>query len=302
MVLLLLLAVPGMFGSTCIVEGSLVETPDGSRPIQDLKVGDEVWSRGRDGRARVGRITRVLPARAFRYLRITFTDGSALCATAPHPIATPEGWIPAGQLAAGRMVDGPKTVASIESIYSPTRVFDLEVEPDANFVVAGVLVHNKSNNDRNAQTSLKTLALAQDDFRANDGDGNRITDYWVGDVAHLYTLKRIDGSPIGLIEKSISLADTAPLGDQSEWGERWPKAAYNYATIPLQADGRPYDDGSHRHRSRFAVCAWPDNPMGGRYTYIVNQENTIYRKELPQRARIMRWPADPEAEGWSKLD
>jgi hypothetical protein len=311
------LVIPGLFKATCIVEGGLVDTPTGPRPIQELQPGDEVWSRGPGSSYRIGRVSKVISARALRYLRIKLSDGRELCVTGVHPISTPQGWVLAENLEAGSSVEGregPKSVISIGKRHSWVRVYDLEVEPNANFVVSGILVHNKSRNDRSAQISLKTIAAAQADFRAEDRDENNVTDYWVGDVAHLFTMKTKDRPEgIGLIERSIALADIAPLEPSALPNglrldglpgsyEPGPKAAYYFATIPLQADGTPYDDGSHRHRTRYAFCAFPIYREAGPWTFIINEENIIYRKNVEKPARIPRWPADLKGEGWSKLD
>ncbi len=307
---------PGLLSSSCIVEGVLVDTPRGPRPIEELQAGDDVWSRGSGDTYRVGKVSKVIPAWSLQYLRIILSDGRELCTTAVHPISTPEGWVLAENLAAGRVVngrEGSRIVVSVEKRLSWVRVYDLEVEPDANFVVSGVLVHNKSVNHRNASVSLKTIASAQSDFRANNRDDNNVEDYWVGDVAHLYTLKTKDfPEGIGLIERSIALADIAPLGpvalpditpnDLPGSREPGPKAAYYFAVIPLQADGSPYDDGSHRNRTRYAYCAFPHSRNAGPWTFIINEENVIYRKDIEKPARIPRWPADLRAEGWSKLE
>lgn len=307
---------PGLFSSTCIVEGGLVDTPTGPRPIQELQPGDDVWTRGPGSSYRIGRVSNVVSARALQYLRIILSDGRELCATGAHPISTPQGWVLAENLAAGSIVEGregPKSVISIEERHSWVRVYDLEVEPDANFVVSGIVVHNKSVNHRNASLSLKTIAGAQAEFRAQDRDENKVTDYWVGDVAQLHSMRTNDRPEgIGLIERSTALADIAPLGpiafpdptpyDIPGYRDPGPKAAYYFAVIPLQADGTPYDDGSHRNRTRYAYCAFPYSRNAGPWTFIVNEQNTIYRKDIEKPARISRWPANLKSEGWSKVD
>src|SRR4029450_1021468 len=73
------------------------------------------------------------------------------------------------------------------------------------------------SNDRTASVGLKILVTAETDFRANDRDGNRLNDYWTGDVKGLYTLtsavvpgakanSTLDPS-IKLIELSMAAAD-----------------------------------------------------------------------------------------------
>jgi hypothetical protein len=305
------IVVPELLPRRCIVEGTLVDTPAGPRPIEELRVGDEVCSRGSGGEARIGRIVRVLPARAAGYLRFSFEDGGVLCVTGEHPLATPAGFVAAKFLAPGATVVGReemRTIAAVESRPSIVTVYDLEVEPEANFIAAGVLVHNKGDPDRYHSMSLKTLCSANADFRANDRDWNHANDFWVGDVAGLYVLESgygaDKGQPIKLIELSVAAADVAPMTAISKYAGPSPKAGYHFAVIPYQADGKPYDLGNNRNPSAFAFCAFPVeyDERWRRYTFIVNEENTIYRKKIPKPARIRQWPADLKAEGWEKLD
>src|SRR5258706_3632595 len=58
----------------------------------------------------------------------------------------------------------------------------------AAIAVPGLITSQRSSHERNASTSLKTFCVAEADFRNNDRDGNRINDYWTGDVKSLYTL------------------------------------------------------------------------------------------------------------------
>lgn len=286
----------------CIVEGTWVDTPTGPRRIEDLRVGDDVRSRAPDGSYRIGKVVRSTSARAFKYLRIPVSGGEGLRVTGAHPIWTAGAWVPAEELRSGMPVEGPggsKRILSIEPVYAWVRVYDLEVAPDPNFVASGVLVHNKSSNERNAHISLKTIVMAQFDFREYDRDGNQMRDYWVGDVAHLSTFIGKDGKEIGLIERSVALADAAPLEDLSRFGERSTKAGYLYATIPLKADGTPYDHGDHRNFYEYAFCAFPARREAGRYTLIVNESGVVYRKDILKAARVPKWPSNLEAEGWS---
>src|SRR5262249_39129655 len=65
-----------------------------------------------------------------------------------------------------------------------------------------------ASNERNASVTLKTLATAEADFRANDRDENHVNDYWVADISGLY---RVDpGAAIKLIELATATADARP--------------------------------------------------------------------------------------------
>src|SRR5262252_841220 len=58
----------------------------------------------------------------------------------------------------------------------------------AAIAIPGLLSSQRASNERNASTSLKTLASAEADFRSNDRDSNHVNDFWTGNVAALYTL------------------------------------------------------------------------------------------------------------------
>ena len=177
----------------------------------------------------------------------------------------------------------------------------------AAILIPGLLSSSRASNHRSAATSLKTLTTAEMDFRANDRDWNGVNDYWVGDVSRLYYLET-KGAQIQLIERSVASADGAPSGKLPEPGT---KAGYLYTAVKLDETGAPYDEGKGRNTSKFAFCAYPreyrtETFFGGKldatiFTFIVNEENTIWRKDL-KGASIAKWPKDPLGEGWSKLD
>ncbi len=86
----------------------------------------------------------------------------------------------------------------------------------------------------------------------------------------------------------------------SEAFTRSPKASYCFRA--LRFAGEVVLD----RRSRFAACAFPapgSYSSGTRWTYILNEENTIWRKDLgPASAGPEVFPDDPAKEGWVKSD
>lgn len=187
-VVVVLLAVVGgiLFLSIpqCVVAGTPVATPDGARPIEALQVGDPVWCQAPDGERVAGRVTWTGAASASSHLLLRFADGSELRVTDQHPLATPEGWSPAGELGLGARVlgeEGPLTLSAVERVAGRVRVHDLSVSPYANFFAGGVLVHNKESrlhsNESAAVGSLKTIANAQALYREGDKDGDGIFQY-----------------------------------------------------------------------------------------------------------------------------
>ena len=180
-------------------------------------------------------------------------------------------------------------------------------------------------NDRNASATLRTLATAEADFRANDRDANRVNDFWVADVSGLY---RIDaGGSIRLIEQADALADAKPCvpldkegllpGAAKEhasklvaMGKPAPKAGYWFAVIEkYQAEKGAekgaeirYNDGNGRSSAKFGLCAYPaEYGKTGKRTFILNEENSVWAKDTGGKPPDV-FPSAPEKAGWTRLD
>jgi hypothetical protein len=156
------------------------------------------------------------------------------------------------------------------------------------------MVKSSSSNDRNATASLKTIATAQADFRANDRDGNQVNDFWRADIAGLYALKA-GGTAIKLIELSVAAADDRPVTDITSFAQRSPKAGYWYRALRYKDETEKLDP------NRYAACSFPASDHAGKYLFLVTQENTIYRKIFEGTPPDF-CPDDPLKEGWEKLD
>lgn len=157
--------------------------------------------------------------------------------------------------------------------------------------------------ERSPAASLKTLATAEADFRANDRDNNGNADYWRADVAGLYTLTAAGAdagdttNAIRLIEIGIAGADDRPVSDIAKYIRPAPKGGYWYRAI--RKKGEPPVDAD----SQFAFCAFPDNPSAGRWTFIIDERNTMYRRDLGTARGIEVFPDDEELERlWSRMD
>jgi Tfp pilus assembly protein PilE len=169
----------------------------------------------------------------------------------------------------------------------------------------------RASNERNASSTLKTFSSAEADFRANDRDGNGVTDYWTANVSGLYTLtsgaiKGTDADSttdpsIKLIELSAAAADVdgafVPAGGEnvaiSTFAATCPKAGYWFAALKSdlaapfgpdasylqETNGKP-PMGRVHHLTRFGFVALPDSETSGKYAFIVNENNTILRRAL----------------------
>ena len=177
-------------------------------------------------------------------------------------------------------------------------------------------------NERHASTMLKVLTTAQADFRSNDRDGNREMDFWVKDVAGFYGIVGATGSStechpakegettlIKLIEPSMAAADTT----EGRWeypalNAKEPEASSGYFVAALKKyklDGEEgkYDSGAGRNSDMFGFVAYPETyGVTGRLTFIVNEDNVVWSKDLGPGGEVDTFPASPAAEGWSKVD
>jgi prepilin-type N-terminal cleavage/methylation domain-containing protein len=206
-------------------------------------------------------------------------------------------------------------------------------------VVPGLVSSRRASNERSAATSLKTLTSAEADFRANDRDWNKVNDFWTGDVKGLYTMTpaEIRGAggdprdlPIRLIELSVAAADMdgalVPAGGEnmelSSFAETGPNAGYWFLALEedqsLKADdperpyrgdtGGPLPMGKCHHLTRFGFIAAPVSSWRGKYLFMINENNTIFRRAVtgeiwrsgafpPGRDGIgeeyRSWPDDP---------
>ena len=144
--------------------------------------------------------------------------------------------------------------------------------------------------------SLRTIAVAQAYYRDNDRDGNGKADFWVDDVAGLYVAKISGGKRAKLIELSIAAADTRPVTPIDEFANRAPKAGYWYRAIRHEGDAKP-------NPLRFAVVSYPDGyPETGTMTYIIDETNTGWQKDLGHGNGLEVFPKDPAGSGWRRAN
>jgi hypothetical protein len=150
---------------------------------------------------------------------------------------------------------------------------------------------------RNASSSLKTIASAQADFRANDRDWNHVNDYWRADIAGLYALE-VQGFAIKLIELSVAAADDRPQTDLSPLAVKSAKAGFWFRALP-------HADETTRGPDRFAACTFPQSLVEGRYgTYVISERGVVRKKILGHARGIDAHPTEAElkAEAWEVFD
>jgi hypothetical protein len=313
-----LVALNVVLSGNCVLEGELVDTPDGQRPIESLREGDRVLTSGPSGRREPGRIIARRESTARVWRELSLEGGSVLRATAAHPVSTERGWFAAGKLSIGDRVhtrDGVRPISAIQERSGDVRVFDLSVEPNPTFFASGVLVHNKTTDAvlhrRGASYALRTVALAQEDFRKNDRDNNRVQDYWVRDLAGLYYLKpQGSNDPLKFVDSWVAASDDAPAREsalaRADAGGFAPTRGYVFRSLTFYEDdagkSMPYDLGDGRNPTRFGFIAFPIGPEAmTQPAIIINEQGVRYSKNL-KALRIETFPRRPEQQGWVSED
>ncbi|WP_394832720.1 Hint domain-containing protein [Pendulispora rubella] len=157
----------------CFVAGTLVATPQGERPIESLKVGDQVFARSdRDDRgdeAEARRIsnTFVRPAPSLVDVHVITLDDAheSIRSTPEHLYFTRDrGWLGAGDLVAGETLldraGREVQVTKVVPIAQSAAVYNLEVESDHTYFVgrSSVWVHNQPCGTGTGTTGTGTTA------------------------------------------------------------------------------------------------------------------------------------------------
>jgi hypothetical protein len=215
--------------------------------------------------------------------------------------------------------------------------------------IPGLFTTRRTHCERSSSTTLKTLSSAEADFRANDRDGNHVNDFWTANVSGLYTMTSagVKGAEansttdpsIKLIELSVASADAdgsfIPAGGEnlpiSTFAVPSAKAGHWYAALTADLSAGTGPEGLYKqdtkgtppmgrvhHETKFGFVAFPDSLSAGKYAYIVNENNTIFRSpvtapcrqgtETPPGIRnvasvYLNWPDDNNLKAyWAKLD
>lgn len=147
----------------CFVAGTAVKAEEGDRAIEEIKVGDRVWSYSPEtGETALKQVTRTFVNETDRLVRL-IVNGEEILTTPEHPFYVPHsvderasdwglgsGWLRAADLRAGDvlyLLDGSSAIVeSVEQILLdvPVTVYNFEVEHFHSYFVSpsGLLVHN----------------------------------------------------------------------------------------------------------------------------------------------------------------
>jgi hypothetical protein len=117
--------IPPNPASACLPAGTLIDTPGGSRAVEDLRVGDSVWSVNRPGEklaASILKVSRVPIPAGHRLVHVALADGRSVWASPGHPTADGREF---SQLKTGEVLDG-STITVVESAaYDQGATYDL---------------------------------------------------------------------------------------------------------------------------------------------------------------------------------
>ena len=168
-------------GGSCFARGTMISTPGGRIPIEQIKVGDQVTAIAEDGKPVFVKVTETHATRS--RLVVISTPAASLRTTAEHPIGLAGGgfW-DAGELQAGSSIlmwlNGSATSAEVSSQWATSAaedVFNLTVDSPHTFIADGFVVHNKggggshSSSHSNSHSSTHGASHGSSGYHGVDG-------------------------------------------------------------------------------------------------------------------------------------
>ncbi len=164
---------------TCFQEGTKIETSEGIKSIEDIKVGDIVKSYDTKN-------SEIVESKVYEtFEHKDNSDGLLLNGiiktTTNHPFYSDGNWIEAGKLKPGDKilhVDGEyHIITSVETLNYSVDVYNFEVEETHNYFAEGYLVHNKwvENKPRNIPPAPKSSGFNKIPFKNSVSRQQR---YW----------------------------------------------------------------------------------------------------------------------------
>ena len=121
----------------CLARGTLIDTPAGPIAVENLRLGDPVWTLDAAGRRVAGTVialgSAATPA-GHRVVRLVLADGRSVTASPGHPLGDGR---TIGDLRRGDLVDGSAVVTATWLAYAAPRTFDIAVSGATGLYLAG---------------------------------------------------------------------------------------------------------------------------------------------------------------------
>ena len=138
---------------TCFAEGTEVLTEDGYKPIEEIKVGDKIWTIDMESSKLIlDEVTHTFVNDSYEIMHITVND-EVVDATPRHQFyVVDKGWVRAYYLEVGDelMTDNGTieiTKVEYEKLEEPIKVYNFTVKNEHTYLVTknSILVHNVNN-------------------------------------------------------------------------------------------------------------------------------------------------------------
>lgn len=132
----------------CFPAGTKVHTGTGMKNIEEIQVGEMVWTYNEETReVSLQEVVQTME-RESDHTVLLYTHDEVIETTAQHPFYTPKGWTDAGELVEGDSIqtknDEPVRINKVEFKYEPKKVYNFEVGDWHTYFVGTLawLVHN----------------------------------------------------------------------------------------------------------------------------------------------------------------
>ena len=132
----------------CFPAGTKINTDGGLKNIEEIKVGDKVWSYNElTGETGLQEIVRTMSRESDHTIEL-YTEGEIIETTAEHPFLTDNGWKDAADLQAGDRIRSRNEedvgIKDVKFSYKPRKVYNFEVSNWHTYFVGALqwLVHN----------------------------------------------------------------------------------------------------------------------------------------------------------------